>query len=143
MEIKGVTFDAREVILLLLQARLLVDRAERRVGWLRLTEAEYADIYAMRVGLERRLSALKVTQLDSGPEACGPQCRPSTVQDGGPFVKAETFENWKAIGYRVRKGERATGRCPKTGKATFTRDQVDEDESFDCRTQHHHEDNDA
>lgn len=37
-----------------------------------------------------------------------------------------TYDNWKAAGYRVRRGEKATGRDPKTGEATFTRDQVNE-----------------
>jgi hypothetical protein len=45
-------------------------------------------------------------------------------------MKSLTFDEWKALGYRVRRGEKASGRN-KQGKAAFTRDQVDEDESFD------------
>jgi hypothetical protein len=40
-------------------------------------------------------------------------------------MKAMTFDFWIAAGFRVRRGERATGRNDK-GEATFTRDQVDE-----------------
>ncbi len=47
-------------------------------------------------------------------------------------MKAKTFDEWKAAGFRVRKGEQATGRNPQ-GRATFTRDQVDGDDAFDRR----------
>lgn len=41
-------------------------------------------------------------------------------------MKAKTYDDWRLLGYQVCKGEKATGRCPKTGKATFTREQVEE-----------------
>lgn len=41
-------------------------------------------------------------------------------------MKAKTYEDWRLIGYQVIKGEKATGRDPKTGKATFTRNQVED-----------------
>ena len=41
-------------------------------------------------------------------------------------MKQKTYDEWRELGYQVRKGERATGTCPKTGKRTFTREQVDE-----------------
>ena len=40
-------------------------------------------------------------------------------------MKQKTYDEWRELGYQVRKGERATGTCPKTGKRTFTREQVD------------------
>ena len=40
-------------------------------------------------------------------------------------MKSMTFDSWLAAGFRVRRGEHATGRNDKGG-ATFTRDQVDE-----------------
>jgi len=40
-------------------------------------------------------------------------------------MKALPYDDWKAAGYHVRKGEKATGRNAQ-GKATFTRDQVDD-----------------
>jgi hypothetical protein len=40
-------------------------------------------------------------------------------------MKSLTFEDWKAAGFYVRKGEKSARRCPKTGKPTFTRDQVE------------------
>jgi hypothetical protein len=46
-------------------------------------------------------------------------------------VRAKSYEDWRELGYQVRKGERATGTCPKTGKRTFTRAQVDESEHYD------------
>lgn len=46
-------------------------------------------------------------------------------------MKAKTYDEWREIGYQVRKGEKATGRDPKTGKPTFTRDQVEESRRFD------------
>ncbi len=45
-------------------------------------------------------------------------------------MKSLTFDEWKAAGFRVRKGEKATGRNHQ-GQATFTRDQVKSDEDFD------------
>ena len=45
-------------------------------------------------------------------------------------MKAKTFDEWKAGGFRVRKGEKATGRN-KQGVPTVTREQVDEDDFFD------------
>ena len=49
----------------------------------------------------------------------------------GAVIKPRTYDDWILLGYQVRKGEKATGRDPKTGKATFTRDQVDEpDDGF-------------
>lgn len=44
-------------------------------------------------------------------------------------MKARTFEGWKLLGYYVRKGEKATGR-DKNDKATFTRDQVEDQEDL-------------
>lgn len=46
-------------------------------------------------------------------------------------MKSKTYDEWRELGYQVRKGERATGSDPKTGKATFTRGQVDEREEYD------------
>ncbi len=48
-------------------------------------------------------------------------------------MKPLTFDGWKAAGFRVRRGERATGRCPRTGAATFTREQVEPFAGFDRR----------
>lgn len=48
-------------------------------------------------------------------------------------MKAKTYDQWRELGYRVRKGEHATGRDPRTGARTFTREQVDEDSRFDRR----------
>ena len=42
-------------------------------------------------------------------------------------MKAMTFEDWKLLGYYVKKGEKATGRNEK-GKPTFTREQVEDSE---------------
>lgn len=47
-------------------------------------------------------------------------------------MKARTFDDWKAAGYRVLRGERASGR-DRAGRATFNRDQVEEDDRFDRR----------
>ena len=46
-------------------------------------------------------------------------------------MKAKTFDDWKLLGYCVSKGQKATGR-DKNGKATFTRDQVEECEERFC-----------
>ena len=35
-------------------------------------------------------------------------------------MKQKTYDEWRELGYQVRKGERATGTCPKTGKRTFS-----------------------
>ena len=51
-------------------------------------------------------------------------------------MKAKTFDDWKAGGFRVRKGEKATGR-DKQGVPTFTREQVDEDDFFDRQNDLH------
>lgn len=40
-------------------------------------------------------------------------------------MKALTYDTWKAAGYQVRKGEKASGRNAK-GEPTFTRDQVED-----------------
>jgi len=53
-------------------------------------------------------------------------------------MKDETFEDWKILGYRVKRGEKATGRN-KAGVATFKREQVEEDENFDRRNNLHFE----
>lgn len=45
-------------------------------------------------------------------------------------MKALTYDDWRALGYQVRKGEKASGRNPQ-GKTTFTRDQVEERDDFD------------
>ena len=45
-------------------------------------------------------------------------------------MKALTFDEWKDLGYRVRRGEKSTGRN-KQNKPIFTRDQVEEDSTFD------------
>ena len=45
-------------------------------------------------------------------------------------MKPKTFDEWKAAGFWIRKGEKSTGRN-KEGKPTFTRDQVDADDRFD------------
>lgn len=47
-------------------------------------------------------------------------------------MKDETFDDWKILGYRVKRGEKATGRN-KAGVATFKREQVEEDDGFDRR----------
>ena len=48
-------------------------------------------------------------------------------------MKAKTFDEWKEIGYRVKKGERSTTRDSRTGKALFTRNQVEEYLMFNKR----------
>lgn len=53
-------------------------------------------------------------------------------------MKAKTFDEWKAAGFRVRRGEKATGRT-KAGQATFTREQVEADDTFDRRNDLHFE----
>lgn len=53
-------------------------------------------------------------------------------------MKSLTFDEWKALGYQVRRGEKASGRN-KQGKATFNRDQVDEDGNFDRQNGLHFE----
>jgi len=53
-------------------------------------------------------------------------------------MKSRTFDEWKASGYRVLKGEKSTGR-DKLGRPTFTRDQVDEDDAFDRQNDLHFE----
>ena len=45
-------------------------------------------------------------------------------------MKAKTYDEWRELGYQVCRGERSTGRN-KDGKATFTREQVEESERFD------------
>lgn len=45
-------------------------------------------------------------------------------------MKALTYDDWRDLGYQVRKGEKASSRNPQ-GKALFTRDQVEEREDFD------------
>jgi hypothetical protein len=47
------------------------------------------------------------------------------VDSGEGVMKAKTYEDWQTIGYQVIKGEKSTGR-DKNGKATFTRNQVEE-----------------
>ena len=44
-----------------------------------------------------------------------------------------TFEQWRELGYHVKKGERSMNRDVSTGKAVFTRDQVKESPSYDLR----------
>lgn len=44
-------------------------------------------------------------------------------------MKALTYDEWKAAGYQVMKGEKSTGRNKK-GQATFTREQVQEAEDL-------------
>ena len=43
-------------------------------------------------------------------------------------MKAKSYDDWALIGFQVIRGEKSTGRDPKTGKATFTREQVESDE---------------
>ena len=40
-------------------------------------------------------------------------------------MRAMTLESWNAAGFRVRRGEKSSGR-DATGRPTFTRDQVDD-----------------
>lgn len=40
-------------------------------------------------------------------------------------MKSLSYQDWRAAGYQVRRGERAATRDPKTGVALFTREQVD------------------
>jgi hypothetical protein len=47
-------------------------------------------------------------------------------------MKSKTYEEWREIGYQVMKGQKASGRN-KDGKATFTREQVEERELIDPR----------
>lgn len=42
-------------------------------------------------------------------------------------MKAKSYQDWKLLGYHVRKGEEATG-VDKNGNPTFTIDQTDETE---------------
>ena len=46
-------------------------------------------------------------------------------------MKAKTYDDWRLLGFHVKRGEQASGRDPKTGKSTFTRQQVEESYSFD------------
>jgi antirestriction protein ArdC len=41
-------------------------------------------------------------------------------------MKAKTYEEWKELGYQVRKGEHSTG-VDKNGHRTFTRDQTEDE----------------
>jgi len=45
-------------------------------------------------------------------------------------MKAKTFDEWKALGYHVIKGEQHTGRN-KDGICTFTREQVEEHDEYE------------
>lgn len=40
-------------------------------------------------------------------------------------MKAKTYDEWKELGYQVRRGEKSSGR-DRSGAATFTREQVEE-----------------
>lgn len=44
-------------------------------------------------------------------------------------MKAKTYDEWRELGYQVQEGEKATGRNA-AGKATFTRNQVEEREIY-------------
>lgn len=44
-------------------------------------------------------------------------------------MKRLTYDAWKAAGYYVRRGEQAS--YDKDGNAVFSRDQVEEQDSFD------------
>lgn len=41
-------------------------------------------------------------------------------------MKLKTYDDWQLLGYQVRRGEKAITRDEKTGKALFSRQQVDE-----------------
>jgi hypothetical protein len=45
-------------------------------------------------------------------------------------MKAKSYNDWRAIGYQVKRGEKATGK-DRAGAPTFTRDQVEETRAFD------------
>ena len=45
-------------------------------------------------------------------------------------MKAKSYSDWRAIGYQVIRGEKASGR-DRSGQPTFTRDQVEEANRFD------------
>lgn len=48
-------------------------------------------------------------------------------------MKLKSYKEWRELGYQVQKGEKAVGRCPKTGVALFSRQQVDfRDDPGDC-----------
>lgn len=47
-------------------------------------------------------------------------------------MKAKTYEQWKEIGYQVKRGERSTMRDAQ-GRPLFTREQVEESRDFDTR----------
>ncbi len=47
-------------------------------------------------------------------------------------MKALTYDEWRAAGFAVKKGETTTGRN-RYGEATFTRVQVEPMKSFDNR----------
>jgi hypothetical protein len=45
-------------------------------------------------------------------------------------MKAKTYDEWKELGYQVIRGEKASS-WNAQGKATFTRDQVEDADSLD------------
>jgi len=48
-------------------------------------------------------------------------------------MKSREDAGWQELGYRVIRRENASGKDPKTGQPTFTRDQVEEASRFDGR----------
>ena len=51
-------------------------------------------------------------------------------------MKLRDYEGWRELGFHVRKGEKAVGRDPITGRALFSRDQVEETPSYDLCLSH-------
>ena len=47
-------------------------------------------------------------------------------------MKLKSYEDWRLLGYHVKKGERAVAFSP-TGKALFTREQVEDSYVFNKR----------
>lgn len=61
-------------------------------------------------------------------KAAAKKAREEDDDDG----EAHTYDEWKELGYHVIRGEKATGRNSK-GVATFTEDQVEENDDDDLR----------
>lgn len=48
-------------------------------------------------------------------------------------MKMRTYDEWRELGFQVRRGERASGYDARRHLALFSRDQVEERDDFDRR----------
>lgn len=48
-------------------------------------------------------------------------------------MKLRDYAGWQDLGFHVRRGAKAVGRDLTTGKALFSRDQVEETPSYDLK----------